>query len=140
VTCVTSISEKALAALYNNVFNTTNDQRSDVPNVALILTDGKSNNEVETIMEADNAKNAGIRLVVTATGTDIGNFEIESIASYPISENVYHVDNFANLANIGPNLVQILFDECDGKYCAAAACLEILFILDTCFIKVDIWL
>jgi hypothetical protein len=81
-----------------------------------MFTDGKSNYVLETITEADNVKAAGIRLVVTAIGTDIGNFEIESIASDPSSGNVYHVNYFANLANIGPNLIDIFFEDCEGNY------------------------
>lgn len=102
--------------MYSDIFNATNDVRLDVQNVALILTDGNSNDALQTITEADNAKAAGIRLVVSAIGTDIGNFEIDSIANDPTSENVYHVSYLENLASIGPNLMQILFDECISKF------------------------
>ena len=57
------------------VFHDINGDCSVSPNVAVIITDGQSNNNTQTVQEAAIAKNMGIHIVTIGVGmTDMTNF------------------------------------------------------------------
>lgn len=60
-----------LRMLYRQMFNSTNGDRDDVPDVAFVITDGLSNiNKDRTIPEAIVSKLSGIHIIVASVETD----------------------------------------------------------------------
>lgn len=71
----------ALSMLANNIYRSNNGDRSGVPNVAILVTDGYSNvNRQNTIPSADYVKRQGIALYVVSVGDQIDMSEITSMA------------------------------------------------------------
>ncbi len=83
-----------------------------VPNYAIILTDGNSNiNPTTTVPDAIQARVNNIHLMVVAVGQDINRIELEGIASDPKDENIYTVESINDLNNLERNIV---YSTCDG--------------------------
>jgi Mg-chelatase subunit ChlD len=103
----------ALQVLRENVFNVTKGDRPNVPNVAVIITDGQSYSINHTAREAQLARDAGIRLIVIGIRYKMGQNqkEMESIASSP--NDIYGVDEVSNLDSI----IDILMDGTCNKEC-----------------------
>ena len=74
--------------------------RPDVDNVVILITDGVSNiNARRTIPEAEKARDQGIRIYVIGIGlTDTK--EIDGIASRPLDENRFTVQEFSELQDM----------------------------------------
>ena len=87
----------ALQTMRVDMFSTINGDRAGVDNIAIILTDGVSNiNSRRTIPEAEQARAEGIHIYAIGIGlTDTT--ELDGIASQPISENRFAVQDFAEL-------------------------------------------
>ncbi|WAR25836.1 CO6A4-like protein [Mya arenaria] len=79
----------AIEMLHTRIFQTQNGDRPLVPNVAILITDGHSNNQVNTFTQADTLRNMGVRVIVISVGDNIDPFEINYIASDPDNENVF---------------------------------------------------
>jgi len=85
-------------------FNVSNGDRPNVPDVAIVITDGKSNVFPEqTITEARNLKAAGVRVLVIGITSSINVTELQTIASN--LSDVIIVDTYANLTNIVDDIV-----------------------------------
>ncbi|KAK7489962.1 hypothetical protein BaRGS_00018827, partial [Batillaria attramentaria] len=93
---------EALELLPSDVFTEANGDRPDVPNVAVIITDGNSGTDVTG--PAQNARDAGIKLLAVGVGSGIDLSELNLIASDPDSENVFQVDDFNVLNDTLKNL------------------------------------
>ena len=53
-------TQEAIRLAYQNVFTSSGGDRSGVPNIMVVVTDGGSNvNEFQTSIEAQNARNQG---------------------------------------------------------------------------------
>ena len=78
--------------------------RSDAPNVAIVITDGVSNiNSRRTIPEAEESRDVGIHIYAVGIGlTDTR--ELNGIASEPASENAFAVNNFDQLSGLGEKI------------------------------------
>lgn len=77
----------------------------NVPQIAVVITDGKSQDNVES--HAQNLKRRGI--VVYAIGIkDADEAELKEIANAPHTQHVYSVSNFAALQGISQSIVQTL--------------------------------
>ena len=82
----------------SQMFNPANGDRPDVPNVAIVLTDGVSNlNSERTIPEAVKARAANIHMFIIGIGLADHTDEINLMASPPIEENRFIVNNFNEL-------------------------------------------
>ncbi|XP_052797297.1 collagen alpha-4(VI) chain-like [Mya arenaria] len=68
--------------------------RSDVPNIAIVVTDGHSINHNQTVDAANDAKQRGITMFAIGIGTYINPDELEAIASVPVDRYMYVVSNF----------------------------------------------
>ena len=79
------------------MFSRQNGDRPRVRNMAIVITDGVSNiNARRTIPEAEGARAEGIHIYVIGIGlTDTR--EIDGIASKPIEENRFTVQEFSEL-------------------------------------------
>ena len=103
----------ALKRLHTEMFIPSAGDRSEVPNHALILTDGQSNvNAINTLPEAILARKKGIHITVATIGNNPSMLEIKGIASDPDSANVFKVDRYSQLPTLMSRLVGSV---CDGK-------------------------
>ena len=95
-----------------DVFTIANGDRENVPNYAIVISDGESNVDPEdTLPEAIESRIRGIHIIVV-TVTKKPNLEMKGIASDPDDKNILYVENFSML----PDLVEVLIGGmCDGE-------------------------
>ncbi|KAK2188834.1 hypothetical protein NP493_122g04004 [Ridgeia piscesae] len=71
----------ALRVMKDHVFKKEHGDRSNVPNVAVLITDGPSNkNSWQTVPNAESARNAGINIFVIGVGSGIDPIEMKDIS------------------------------------------------------------
>lgn len=90
----------ALKELQSVQFQQVNGDRPGVPNVAILITDGIANVDVnETIPSALSARAAGIDIIVVGITNQTDENEIRSISSLPQqrNQNYFLSVDFANL-------------------------------------------
>lgn len=87
--------------------------RRNSVHVAVIITDGKSQDRSKTIHAAKQAKNAGIHMFAIGVGDLVEYRELEKIASRPPEEYVFEVDDFMSLDSMKHILATTT---CRGKY------------------------
>ncbi|VDI06518.1 collagen, type VI, alpha [Mytilus galloprovincialis] len=75
-------------------FSTTAGHRTGVPKIGIVITDGKSNDQANTLAESKKARASGIQLIAIGVGDGINTIELEGIANKPKTEYVYNVKNF----------------------------------------------
>ena len=103
----------ALNIMTQTMFTPANGDRYDVPNYAIVVTDGESNVQKEqTLPSAIAARLAGIHLMVV-TVSEKPNLELKGIASDPDDNNLLYVNRFDLLPTITDTLVSNM---CDGVY------------------------
>lgn len=119
----------ALRGLRELGFVEENGDRSDVPNVAVLITDGKPNVEVtRTLPEAQSSKEAGIHIY--GFGVRLRNYpEFNNIMSDPKNSTVKLLPNFEELVAYGPEFVERL---CTGSLSNTCATLMSYFPLNFC--------
>uniref|UniRef100_A0A2C9LZH0 VWFA domain-containing protein n=1 Tax=Biomphalaria glabrata TaxID=6526 RepID=A0A2C9LZH0_BIOGL len=90
----------ALKTLRSVMFTAGNGDRSDVDNVAVVVTDGVSNiNSRRTVPEAELSRAKGIHIYAIGIGlTDTK--ELDGIASKPVDENRFAVQDFTELRDL----------------------------------------
>lgn len=90
----------ALKTMRSVMFTAGNGDRSDVDNVAVVVTDGVSNiNSRRTVPEAEQARAEGIHIYAIGIGlTDTK--ELDGIASKPVDENRFAVQDFTELRDL----------------------------------------
>jgi Mg-chelatase subunit ChlD len=90
----------ALKTMRTEMFTPANGDRPDIPNVAIVVTDGVSNiNSRRTIPEAEQARAEGIHIYAIGIGlTDTT--ELDGIASKPVDENRFSVKEFSELQDL----------------------------------------
>ena len=77
----TTNTQSALRLSYQSVFVSSRGDRAAVANIAVVVTDGQSNVQADrTLVEAQAARQRGIRLVAVAVGDQVGQREIDGIA------------------------------------------------------------
>lgn len=104
---------EGLRMMRQDMFTASNGDRRDVPNYAIIVTDGESNiNQENTIPEAIQSRIDGVHLMVV-TVTEKPNLEMKGIASDPDDTNILYVENFNQLQSISQTLIMAM---CDGMY------------------------
>jgi len=79
------------------MFQPTAGDRPGVSNIAIIITDGRSNNETATWLEAKLTRGSNVTLIGVGIGKHVRQRELEGIASYPVKGNVLYVANFMAL-------------------------------------------
>ena len=98
----------ALLTMRSEMFTAGNGDRAGVPNVAIVITDGVSNiNSRRTIPEAEQARAEGIHIYSIGIGlTDTQ--ELDGIASRPVEENRYSVQEFSELRTLRDDIFHAL--------------------------------
>ncbi|XP_044062813.1 collagen alpha-6(VI) chain-like isoform X2 [Siniperca chuatsi] len=108
----------------------------NVPQIAVVITDGKSQDNVES--QAQNLKRKGI--VLYAIGIkDADEDQLKEIANEPYSQHVHSVSDFAALQGISQSIVQTLCTTVEevkrqllqlSQECAKATMADIVFLID----------
>lgn len=95
------------------MFTPTKGSRSNVPKIAIVFTDGQSNDPSGTQQQAKLLKDSGVLVLSIGIGPSVNQQELESIASK--AEDVFQVTNFDVLSTIGKEVTNITCRE--GKSC-----------------------
>ena len=86
--------------------------RQNVPNVALVFTDGHSNVQKSlTIPTAIEARVKGTHIMVVSVENSEENLELKGMSSDPDSYNLFNVNNYNDLETIVERVVDAM---CDG--------------------------
>ncbi|XP_070196478.1 uncharacterized protein [Littorina saxatilis] len=94
----TTNTADALRHLKDVMFKSSNGDRPGVPNIAIIITDGKSNNVSKTKTQAEAARKAGIALLVMGVGKGISKGELQNITGQ--SDRVFVAKSFFEMGDI----------------------------------------
>ena len=109
---------------YHNICDTI----SDVPNFAIILTDGNSNITPERTMHAAvAARVSGIHVLTVSVGEHINHLELQGMASFPTRHNMFNVNTYEDLSSLASVLPAAM---CDGLLQCYD---EINYILTVCY-------
>lgn len=115
----TTNTAAALRTMRERMFSSGAGDRAGVDNIAVIITDGRSNNEVDTFAEATRLRAAGVFVVAVGVGAAFNQMELDGIATFP-GNNTFSVNSFEALTNIRERLVQTICnqqDECASRPC-----------------------
>lgn len=107
----------ALRLLRDDLFTPYRGDRPDVPNYAVVITDGVSNiRNWRTIAEAHRDQDEGIHIFSIGIGLTNLN-EIYSISSEPSTKNTFLVSSFDQLADIKLVTTPLVGAICGGECC-----------------------
>lgn len=101
----------ALQEMRQNMFSQNSGARSNVPRIAIVVTDGGSSNNAKTTQEADTARRENIGVISVGVGKATNNYELQIIAGS--QSNVISVNSFDQLEQ---SVDQILQKACSGIY------------------------
>lgn len=102
----------ALRTMRTQMFTQSNGDRPGVENIAVVVTDGVSNiNSRRTITEAEQARADGIHIYAIGIGLS-ETTELDGIASKPVDENRFAVQDFSELRELRHKVFSAL---CAGK-------------------------
>jgi len=105
-------TEAALGLVHSWAFKPPQGDRSGVPNVAAVVSDGNSNVFAElTSVQAAVCRANGIRMVAVGLGELVNVAELSMIASRPLDVNMFIHPGFDELENITAALIETT---CDG--------------------------
>jgi collagen type VI alpha len=91
----------ALATLATRAFNVANGDRSDAPNVALIITDGGANVDVaNTVGNAITVRQQGINVFVLSIGSDPNVYGLWSLVYEQTQWNVIYANSYSDLPGL----------------------------------------
>ncbi|CAL1535306.1 unnamed protein product, partial [Lymnaea stagnalis] len=97
---LSTATDKAISFLRKFMFQTRFGARTNVPHVAIIMTDGGSDHLLRTLTEASKAKRENITIFAIGVGNKVNVNELQRIASSPHEEYAFVVDNFSFLDSI----------------------------------------
>jgi Mg-chelatase subunit ChlD len=103
----------ALRTMYSKMFTQANGDRPGVPNIGIVLTDGRSNNPPDTNKEAANLHKHNINVFSVGIGKGVDNKELGTIATDPDNTHVFTVSNFDKLQQISAGFQA---RACQSKY------------------------
>ncbi|XP_028250570.1 collagen alpha-1(XII) chain isoform X2 [Parambassis ranga] len=95
----------ALKHVYEKVFTSDNGMRKNVPKVLVVVTDGRSQDDVKK--SAQKLQHAGYSVFVVGVA-DVDMTELRTIASKPSERHVFLVDDFDAFAKIQDNLITFI--------------------------------
>ncbi|XP_078256095.1 collagen alpha-1(XXI) chain [Rhinoraja longicauda] len=100
---------KAITFGVNNVFATSTRAVNAVTKVAIVLTDGRSQDDVKESAEA--ARKKKIILFAIGVGQEIEDAELRTIANKPSSTYIFHVKDYTGMSRIREIMKQKLCEE-----------------------------
>jgi len=98
----------AISKMYNEQFTSTNGDRSDARNIAIVITDGESTiNQGSTIPNAEEARRRGIQMFSVGITDQAKEQELRQISSQPqeLNKNYYMSADFVSLNEILETIV-----------------------------------
>ena len=102
----------ALETMHSEMFSAGNGDRPDVDNICIVVTDGVSNiNARRTIPEAEAARAKGIHIYAIGIGLTETR-ELDGIASKPVEENRFTVQDFAELDDLKHKIFDAFCRKC----------------------------
>lgn len=86
----------------NEQFRGDRGDRTDAPNVAIVITDGRSQNRQDTIAQAVAARNRGVQIISVGVTDNVDVNEIQQISSSPQEEDRdwFLIADFTRLASL----------------------------------------
>ena len=105
----------ALEHIHSQVFVESMGDRANAPNVAIVITDGKSSDNTLTVTHANILKQQGAHVIAVGIGSNTDPTELNQIASDPAFENVFNVVDFNGLLTIKGLIEQKFFEDCTGN-------------------------
>lgn len=81
------------------MFTSARGDRRDVHNVAVVITDGRSDNEDDTWREAIELRQTGTLVISVGIGGGVKTKELNGMASDPITQNVLVAPDFETLSD-----------------------------------------
>ena len=124
----TTNTASAIDTMRTDIFTSGRGDRSDVPNIGVVITDGRSNDRSATILAASNARKQDMTLITVGVGPNLDHSELLAVASYPSGKNYFKSNNFNTLDNLASNLISAI---CNGE-CHTISCLPEQFIVLRC--------
>ena len=115
--------DRALIWARTRLFTERNGDRKDVPNILILLTDGKQTQSVyatSPIVQADLLRKNGVTILTIGIGRFVNEIELARIAGGP--ENLILASSFDELLS-GPTLKNLL-----GKTCESAPGKDLLLL------------
>lgn len=99
----------AFSILTDQIFTSANGDRNGIDNIAIVLSDGKSNVDSDlTISKAEAARNSGIRVVSVGMGSNVNPGELEGMASEPASQNVFYLPDENQLEDVANQILDAI--------------------------------
>lgn len=95
------------------MFTSGNGDRNSVQDIVIVITDGESNEQDETLTEARLIRQEGIHVISVGIGNWLDIHELEAMASYPYQQNMFHVENFQAIDSI---VTPIRDAVCDSEF------------------------
>ena len=89
-------------------YSPTYGQRSNALSLAIVLTDGYSNNKASTLVEAQNLLNHGVTVYCIGIGSNLDEDELKAIASNPNDDYLISSSDFDALTSKITGLVNSL--------------------------------
>jgi len=124
-------TQSALVYARSTLFQAENGDRANVPNVAIVITDGQSNspsngksNTEATVLEAAKLHGQDVRVISVGITGNVNDEEVRLISSPPHEENVdwFEVDDFDDLVDRLDDLIQVVKKTCPKKGCVPDEC------------------
>ena len=118
----------ALKTMRTEMFTRQNGDRPDVENICIVVTDGVSNiNARRTIPEAEQARGEGIHIYAIGIGLS-DTRELDGIASKPVEENRFAVQEFTELQDLRHKVFSALCKYMFLKFFILKFCLILQFL------------
>ena len=109
----TTNTADALRMARTSIFSQGVGDRPNAVNLAIVITDGSSNQPEETVKEARLARGRGVHLISVGIGNWLDKYELRSIASYPTELNLISVENFNSISTIRGTIKDAV---CNSKF------------------------
>ena len=91
----------------NEVFSYTNGDRSQVGNIAIVMTDGQSNvNTPGTLEQATLARNEGVLMLAVGIGNNVNRQEVEGITSD--TSRAFYASNQDQLQRVANQILDVI--------------------------------
>ncbi len=103
----------AIRYMREEMFSNNNGQRDDAANIAVIVTDGASNNKEATLAQAFLAKKQAIHIIVISLGSWIDREELIGMATFPYQKNLISIANVNELDDMKTKLRELV---CNSMY------------------------
>jgi collagen type VI alpha len=111
----------ALAMIKNTMFTPGNGDRSNAPNVVIMVTDGNTDiNPEGTVSAAISLRLAGAHVITVSCGTDYNLLQLHPIASEPHNQTVFTVDSVVDLPSLRMSVLDATTN--DVNFCSPNPC------------------